>query len=634
MRPHHLRPTGYPDIVFNMQTASIDGIELLEPLRKTSSAVTWKALQQALSRVVAVKILNPEVAADRHQHNRLLEVARAIARIKHPNLIQIYDVVHRPPEAPYLIHEFVDGPSLADLLERQRPLPVARALSAAFGVAEGLGAMWRQARIIHRNIKPSEICFDADGTPKIADIGMAAPAWGSNAGLPSETAVVGTPNYLSPEQARGDRHLDCRTDMYALGATLYHVLTGHVPFGDLEPVMALRCQLHDQLPHPRTLNPDLAPDLCVFLQRLMMKAPDARFDNWEAVAQEIQHLMTRRVPRAGLRSPSGESTIGAAPANRKPASPADTPHAEPAPQAPARPLPYMLRHTLWTLLLLWLVVLGRWRWQNTRPATPADAPVAQMPSSASTDTAASPDPAPSVSPTSRPTDTAPLPSLAQRLASASIELDSPAEAELPPPADDVPEQPTGMDDPFGAFPAPDREPFVEAVRDPFPEAEAPAPPSPLESLADALLALDFSRARALAAQADDDGDLHQALQALPHPDEQVETGIMAHLGMPIGIDHNDQQLTLVPTRQVGNEIFADIITNGRRQPTRFTVGQLNATERARLAAPPQTPAEHAAQALLYLSDGNTEAAARLAEACGALAPVIGKAIARIEAAQQ
>ena len=181
----------------------------------------------ALDRVVALKVLRPALAHGRDRI-RFVREARAAAQVRHDHVVEVHAVVNPADGLPYIVMEYLAGPTLAQAIERAGRLGPREAASVALQVAEGLAAA-HAAGLVHRDIKPSNVMLDpAKGRTKITDFGLARRA-GESSDVTQEGSAVGTPAYMSPEQARGEA-VDARSDVYSLGATLYEAMTGEPPF--------------------------------------------------------------------------------------------------------------------------------------------------------------------------------------------------------------------------------------------------------------------------------------------------------------------------------------------------------------------------------------------------------------------
>lgn len=282
--------------------ASLPGYEVLHRLAESDMATVWLARQLSLDRLVAIKVLHPTLVQDPEARARFQAEARAAARINHPGLVQVYDASEHGGLV-YFIMEYVPGCTVSDLLTRGAPLSERNALLIAQGVALALGYAWEQERLIHCDIKPDNILIADDGSVKVGDLGLAR-LMGAATSLDS---IEGTPHYCSPEQARGDSDLDCRTDIYALGATMYHMATGRVPFGDGPALDVLRRQIEDFLPDPIDVNTALSPAFGWLVERMMMKDRSIRYADWVAALGDIERVLNGEFPKEP--PPPGHSTI-------------------------------------------------------------------------------------------------------------------------------------------------------------------------------------------------------------------------------------------------------------------------------------------------------------------------------------
>lgn len=266
----------------------IPGFELLEKLGEGSLTVMWKARQISLEREVNLRILKPEFARDPRERAFFLEEARNIAGLKHPNLVQIYDVAEHAGHV-YLVSEHIPGGTVEDRLRESGPFSEAEALYIAERVVEALRYAWTHSRSIHRNIKPRNIRIPEEGIVKLLYLGLSI-----RVGRERIFRVEGTPEYMAPEQVLGKWPLDCRADIYGLGATLYHMVTGRPPFVGEDPFDVMQRHLTDQAPNPRDLNPELSVAFVHLVTRLMMKAPQDRYDDWSKVLDAVQKIRAGR----------------------------------------------------------------------------------------------------------------------------------------------------------------------------------------------------------------------------------------------------------------------------------------------------------------------------------------------------
>ncbi|MCU0722211.1 MAG: serine/threonine protein kinase, partial [Planctomycetes bacterium] len=245
----------------------------------------YKAIQNSLQRPVALKVLAPAVV-DRKPEivERFQREARLVAQLTHPNVVQVLEA--RSHQGIFFIAmEFVEGCSLAELLRTEKRLPELQALKIAVQVAQGLGAA-EKMRIVHRDVKPANILLNASGMAKLADFGLVKDA-DADVHLTRTGQILGTPAYMSPEQVEA-KPADSRSDLYSLGATLFHMLAGRAPF--LADSVTAMCWKHvsDPVPDPREDAPEVSDEAARIVMRMMAKKPSARFPSFEALLPELR----------------------------------------------------------------------------------------------------------------------------------------------------------------------------------------------------------------------------------------------------------------------------------------------------------------------------------------------------------
>ena len=258
------------------EIASSD-LELLERISRGRQAVVYKCRQKTMDRLVAVKILPPSAARDPESRRRFIQEARHAARLSHPNIVTIHQI--RPfRDTFYIVMELVDGGSLSELLAVRKRFGPAEAVTILRPVVEALACAHR-AGLVHRDIKPGNILLAADGTVKLADLGLARRV-GEDAEEEAGKAF-GTPYYISPEQVRGEARIDFRADLYSLGATFYQMLTGRPPFTAPTPQEVMQKHLTEPPPDPRQFVPNLPQVLCDILAKALAKRPEDRYQTAE-----------------------------------------------------------------------------------------------------------------------------------------------------------------------------------------------------------------------------------------------------------------------------------------------------------------------------------------------------------------
>ncbi|CAG0947614.1 eukaryotic-like serine/threonine-protein kinase [Anaerolineae bacterium] len=248
--------------------------QIIEPLGQGGMATVFKAYHPALDRYVAIKVLHPAFKEDPNFNARFNREARIVAKLDHPNIIPIYDFAEHAG-TPYLVMRYVEGKTLKAIFrDSPLPLPLDRVLTYIRPVAAGLAYAHAQG-VLHRDIKPSNVICANDGHIYIMDFGLARIAQAGESTM-SQDMLIGTPQYISPEQARGTA-LDERTDIYSLGVVLFEMLTGRVPFSADTPYAIIHDHIYSPLPLPTTINPHLASEIERVLLKALAKDPDARF---------------------------------------------------------------------------------------------------------------------------------------------------------------------------------------------------------------------------------------------------------------------------------------------------------------------------------------------------------------------
>jgi len=289
-----------------MAETIIGGFELIEKIGEGGMGAVYKASQTSLDRIVALKILSPHFIADSSDVERFKLEARAAAKLSHDGIVQVYDAGEADGYY-YFAMAYIEGSSVGAWLCEQGVIAEKDALAITQAVAEALDHAWQTAGIIHRDIKPDNVLIAKDGTVKVVDLGLAKMT-GVEKGVTMSDVLVGTPNYCSPEQSRGEEDLDCRADIYSLGAMLYHMVTGHLPFGDSEGAGAMVRHITDYLDDPRNLNPDVRAPTARLIHKMMAKDPADRYQDWREALAHIRRAVQGRLPTSNLLSPDAEST--------------------------------------------------------------------------------------------------------------------------------------------------------------------------------------------------------------------------------------------------------------------------------------------------------------------------------------
>jgi len=294
----------------------IAGFEILEVIGKGGMGVVYKARQVSMDRIVAVKILATRLAKNQSYVRRFVREARAAAKLNHPNIVQGIDV-GKADGHYYFAMEHIDGETLHQKVRREGPLDEKEALSICLQMARALEHAHARANIIHRDVKPQNVLLTRGGDVKLADLGLARQAATGDTSLTYSGTALGTPDYMAPEQIRGDAGLDGRCDVYALGATLYHVLTGKPPYSGATSSVVMAKHLTEPSPDPREARPEVSADTAAVVQRAMAKEKDSRYPSAEAMAAAIEVALDRSAGAAAAptvaraTTPAGAAAIPA-----------------------------------------------------------------------------------------------------------------------------------------------------------------------------------------------------------------------------------------------------------------------------------------------------------------------------------
>lgn len=272
----------------------IEGYKILSKIGEGATSVVWKAHQISLDRTVVIKVLSDELSKEHEDAKLFLTEAQTAAKLKHSGIVQVYDFGRIKNDGRYFfVMEFVSGYTVGEWGRRRGRIKESDAVIIAHHVGEALKYAWDQAHVIHCDIKPDNLMVDADGTVKVMDLGLAHIVFskGISPGGSDDSLVMGTPNYMSPEQAAGKHDLDCRTDIYALGMTLYHILSGVLPYGNGDALDIMEKQMKEPLASPQAINPDLSTDITRLILKMTAKNISERFQNWSEVLAAIIPLL-------------------------------------------------------------------------------------------------------------------------------------------------------------------------------------------------------------------------------------------------------------------------------------------------------------------------------------------------------
>lgn len=295
--PHTPVPAPLP-LVVGGEVPSIAGrrlghFELIEAIGAGGMAAVLKARDLELGRIVALKILPPEAARDPESVTRFKQEARSAAKLDHENIARVY-FCGEDQGLNFIAFEFVEGDNLRVVIDRHGRLPAAECVRYMIQVAAGLNHAAERG-VVHRDIKPSNILITPDGRAKIVDMGLARYLGSElvNGTVTQSGVTLGTFDYISPEQALDPRRADVRSDIYSLGCTFYHALTGRPPVPEGTAARKLRAHQEDDFLDPRELNPAIPDELAAVLARMVAKDPNARYQSPTDLIAHLKGLAER-----------------------------------------------------------------------------------------------------------------------------------------------------------------------------------------------------------------------------------------------------------------------------------------------------------------------------------------------------
>jgi serine/threonine-protein kinase len=273
----------------------IPGYQLLERLGEGATGIVYKARQMSMDRLVAVKVLHPKYGAEPALLARLTREARVAAKLSHNNIVQAIDVGSAGP-LHYFVMELVEGKTIREEILAGKVFGEHEAVEIVVQVAQALQHASRRG-LIHRDVKPANIVLTAEGIAKLADLGMArTSADDADLRRKEQGLTIGTPYYISPEQVRAEEDIDTRSDLYSLGATLYHMVTGRPPFeGSGEEIFEKH--LHEEMTPPDHINQELSGGLGEVVEVLMAKDREQRYQSADDAIIDLECLLAGQPPK-------------------------------------------------------------------------------------------------------------------------------------------------------------------------------------------------------------------------------------------------------------------------------------------------------------------------------------------------
>jgi eukaryotic-like serine/threonine-protein kinase len=323
-------------------------------------STVYRAVDRTLEREVAIKLMHREIATDSDQLERFRREARAVAQLSHPHIVTVIDA-GEDAGRPYIVFEYVQGETLKERIRRCGRLPVDESLAYAIEIARALGAA-HAAHIVHRDVKPQNVLIDPEGAAKVTDFGIARSL--DEEGLTADGRVLGTTDYVSPEQALG-HPVTGQSDLYSLGIVLYEMLTGDVPFRGENQVAVAMKHVREAVPDVQARRPQVSAQTAAIVERLTAKDLARRYATAHEVITDLEDALAVETARAGQPTAEATSVLRTLPEPKR------------------RRLPLRLRHPAWlfaaavvavaAVVVVVLVQLGQRTERGTGPE-PADNP--------------------------------------------------------------------------------------------------------------------------------------------------------------------------------------------------------------------------------------------------------------------
>src|SRR3954453_10516447 len=264
-------------------------------------STVYRAFDATLERTVAIKLMHREIATDSDQLERFRREARSVAQLSHPHIVGVIDA-GEDEGRPYIVFEYVEGETLKDRIRRLGRLPIDEAIAYAIEIARALGAAHGRG-IVHRDVKPQNVLVDEEGSAKVTDFGIARSM--DDSGLTADGRVLGTTDYVSPEQAL--RHdVNGQSDIYSLGIVLYEMLTGDVPFHGENQVSVAMKHVREDLPDVKKRRPEITAGLAAILDRMTCKDLRKRYVDARTLEADLEEARARELARTGRST--GEAT--------------------------------------------------------------------------------------------------------------------------------------------------------------------------------------------------------------------------------------------------------------------------------------------------------------------------------------
>jgi eukaryotic-like serine/threonine-protein kinase len=302
-------------------------------------STVYRAFDTVLERPVAIKLMHREIASDSDQLERFRREARAVAQLNHPHVVKVIDAgeeLSADVGTPYIVLEYVAGDTLKETVRANGALDVPQALAYAVEIARALGAA-HDRQIVHRDVKPQNILIDPEGGAKITDFGIARSL--DEEGLTMAGRVLGTTDYVSPEQALGEA-VTPQSDLYSLGVVLFEMLTGTVPFHGDSPVATAMKHVREEVPDVQRLRPQVSAATASVIERAVAKDLDRRYPDAAAMAADLEEVLALETSRSGQATGEVTTVLRTLPGRAR------------------RRLPWRMRQQTGTLIVALLLILG------------------------------------------------------------------------------------------------------------------------------------------------------------------------------------------------------------------------------------------------------------------------------------
>lgn len=263
--------------------------ELIQAVAAGGMGTVFRARDTAQDRIVALKLIPKLEHATGTGIERFLREAKVLSSLHHPHIVAGYDV-GEDAEYYFFAMEYIDGVNLKSRVQSEHRLKEKEVVRIAVAICDALEYLHRAA-VVHRDVKPDNILLTRDGTPKLADLGLAKGVTPHATSLTRQGTVLGTPTFMAPEQARASAHVDGRIDQYSLGCSLYFAVTGQAPYNERNATMVMIRHTRGKMPHPKTLCPSLSNGFCSIIAHMVALQAEDRYPSMAEVKQEFEALL-------------------------------------------------------------------------------------------------------------------------------------------------------------------------------------------------------------------------------------------------------------------------------------------------------------------------------------------------------